>query len=67
MRLVCWTMTSEELKSRRALLELTQSQLARELEVDAITVSRWERGVRPIPRFIELAVEAIEARRKKAA
>jgi transcriptional regulator with XRE-family HTH domain len=60
-------MTSEELKSRRALLELTQSQLARELEVDAITVSRWERGVRPIPRFIELAVEAIEARRKKAA
>jgi transcriptional regulator with XRE-family HTH domain len=60
-------MTPEELKSRRALLGLTQSQLARELEVDAITVSRWERGVRPIPRFIELAVEAIEARRKKAA
>lgn len=67
MGLVCQTMSSVDLKSRRASLGLTQSQLARELEVDVITVSRWERGVRPIPRFIELAIEAIEARRKKAA
>lgn len=67
MGLVCRTMSSLDLKSRRVSLGLTQSQLARELEVDVITVSRWERGVRPIPRFIELAIEAIEARRKKAA
>lgn len=46
---------------------MTQSRLARELDVDVITVSRWERGVHPIPKYIELAVEAIETRRMQAA
>lgn len=60
-------MTSDELKLRREALRLTQARLARELEVDVITVSRWERGVYPVPKYIELALEAIEARRRKAA
>jgi len=53
-------MTREDLQFRRRALGLTQEQLARELDVTVLTVSRWERGVYPIPRHIELAVEALE-------
>lgn len=60
-------MSSSELKARREALGMTQARLARELEVDVITVSRWERGVYPVPKYIELAMEAIEMRRRKAA
>ncbi len=60
-------MKPEELKRRREALGLTQEQLARELDVTTMSVSRWERGVYPIPQYNGLALEAIEARRKKAA
>lgn len=60
-------MKPEELKRRREALELTQEQLARELDVTTMSVSRWERGVYPIPHYIELALEAIEMRRRRAA
>jgi transcriptional regulator with XRE-family HTH domain len=60
-------MNREELKRRRENLGLTQEQLARELDVTVLTVSRWERGVYPVPKHIELAVEALEKRRKEAA
>lgn len=60
-------MNREDLKRRREKLGLTQEQLARELDVTVLTVSRWERGVYPVPKHIELAVEALEKRRKEAA
>jgi transcriptional regulator with XRE-family HTH domain len=60
-------MKSDELKRRRESLSMTQDELARALGVKQMTVSRWERGVHPIPYYIELALEAIEARRKRAA
>ena len=60
-------MNREDLKRRRENLGLTQEQLARELDVTVLTVSRWERGVYPVPKHIELAVEALERRRKEAA
>lgn len=60
-------MKPEELKRRREALGLTQEQLARELEVTTMTVSRWERGVHDIPNYIGLALEALEKRRKEAA
>jgi transcriptional regulator with XRE-family HTH domain len=60
-------MTPEEMKRRREVLGLTQAQLARELGLDSITVSRYERGVHPIPKTVELAFEMIELRMKKEA
>jgi repressor LexA len=60
-------MKPEDLKRRREALGLTQEQLARELGVTMITVSRYERGVSEIPTYIKLAVEALETRRKKEA
>ncbi len=60
-------MKPEELQRRREALGLTQEQLARELDVTVTTVSRWERGVFPVPHYISLALEALERRRKEAA
>lgn len=60
-------MSPQEMKRRREALGLTQAQLARELGLDSITVSRYERGVHPIPRTVELAFEMIELRMKKEA
>lgn len=60
-------MKPEELRRRREALVMTQDDLARELGVKMMTVSRWERGVYPIPRHIALAIEAIEMKRRVAA
>ena len=60
-------MKPEELKRHREALGMTQDNLARELGVKMMTVSRWERGVYPIPRHIALAIEAIEMKRRVAA
>lgn len=34
----------KEIKELRKSLNLTQSQFARKMKVDVITISRWERG-----------------------
>lgn len=60
-------MKPEELKRRRGALGLTQAQLARELGLDSVTVSRYERGVLPIPKTVKLAFELVELRLKQAA
>ena len=47
-------MKAEEIQKLRATLGLTQKELAARVHVDAITVSRWERGEqRPGPLAIK--------------
>lgn len=43
----------------------SQSQLARELGVHVMTLSRWEREALPIPRMAELALSFLKARPKQ--
>jgi putative transcriptional regulator len=57
--------TADELKVVRERMNLTQEQLAAYLEVTRMTVHRWESGKISIPRSIELALEALEARLKR--
>lgn len=50
-RILPMAMTPEELKERRARLQLTQTQLATRMGVTWNTVARWETGQRRIPRM----------------
>jgi transcriptional regulator with XRE-family HTH domain len=53
-------MTSEELKTYRERMGLSQDELAKQLRVARNTVSRWELGNSKIPEFLELALRSIE-------
>lgn len=59
-------MEGEKLKEKRAALGLTQVQLAEILDVKPNTVARWERGLLPVPRTVELAMETVERMYKKS-
>lgn len=50
-----------ELKKRRERLGLTQAQFAEILGVAENTVWRYEKGVAPIPKYMELVFQALEA------
>ena len=53
------------MKAWREAHNLTQSQLARLLDVETLTISRWERGAtkRQAPgRLLELALESLDRR-----
>ena len=52
-------MTGSEIKEIRESLGLTQFQLAKELKVDRVTVSRWEAGNRNIHRIYEAQIKMI--------
>jgi DNA-binding transcriptional regulator YiaG len=53
-------MTPLELSQRRLALGLKQAELAWLLGMHAITVSKWERGVVPVPTWLHYALWAIE-------
>lgn len=58
-------MTPEYLKEWRKNNGLSQSGLAKKLNVATMTVSRWETGIRSIPPFLSLALQAIECETNK--
>lgn len=58
-------MTPKEFKIKRVTLDLTQSQLAEQLGLQGNTISRYETGDLPIPKTVELAIEALECRSEK--
>ena len=57
-------MDGDELKTARARLRLTQAQLAAELGVHAMTVSKWETGQRGIPEPVARLVHRLVAERR---
>jgi transcriptional regulator with XRE-family HTH domain len=59
------SVSARTFKKERLAKGYSQSQLARELDVDVMTISRWERGVMPIPRMAELALSSLKPKLKK--
>ena len=53
-------MKPKQLKAWRKRNGYSQSQLAKALTVDTMTISRWEREVRAIPKFLHLALRWLE-------
>jgi len=53
-------MKAEELKQWREKTGYSQGQLARILEVDVMTVSRWERDLMRIPSYLKWALAYLE-------
>ena len=59
-------MTGLKLKEIREHLGLTQSQLAKGLNVNRVTVSRWETGNKNIPRKYEAKIKMINGATQQA-
>lgn len=63
-------MDGAEFADIRWKLRLKQNELAEMLGVHPVSVNKWERGGRPIPRYIELAMRGLlceqEHKRRKA-
>jgi len=53
-------MKPEDLKQWRQRTGYSQGQLASVLEVDVMTVSRWERGLMKIPSHLKWALAYLE-------
>lgn len=53
-------MKPEDLQAWRKKTGYSQGQLARVLEVDVMTVSRWERAVMKIPPYLKWSLAYIE-------
>ena len=60
-----FAMEKNELKKRRERLGLTQTSFAETVGISANTVSRYETGTMTIPKYMDLVLEALEARQIK--
>ncbi len=58
-------MEKNELKKRRERLGLTQTSFAEMIGISANTISRYETGTMTIPKYMDLVLEALEARQIK--
>ncbi len=58
-------MEKDSLKQRRERLGLTQVDFAKVVGITATSVSRYETGAIKIPKYMDLVLEALEARHIK--
>jgi transcriptional regulator with XRE-family HTH domain len=56
---------SKTIKRRRLALGYSQSQLAALLHVNVMTVSRWERGLHPIPESVALLLQHLKPKKRQ--
>lgn len=52
-------MTKTRFKDLRKSIGYSQAKLAQEMGISIRTITRWERGDRPIPRYAELALRTL--------
>jgi DNA-binding transcriptional regulator YiaG len=50
------TITAERFRSLRKQLGLSQIALAKKLDINYVTIHRWEKGIVKVPRTVELAM-----------
>lgn len=55
-------MTGKELKIKRMTLEMSQADIAKELGLNPNAISRYETFDLPVPKIIELSMEALDIR-----
>lgn len=53
-------MTARQLKAARRRMGISQANLAAALDLHVRTISKWERGVQPIPKAVGLAIKWLE-------
>lgn len=58
-------MSPDELRRWIDEHRMSATELSRELGVSASTTNRWVRGQSPIPRWLGLALEGLDARRRR--
>lgn len=58
-------MKTNEFKSIRALLEMSQDDLAQALGLSRTTISNYETGVHEIPKHIEVAMKGLVCEKEK--
>ncbi len=58
-------MTGKQFKKLRESSGLSQTQLAKEIDMYVRTISRWETGELPVPKVAELALRFIAQGCKK--
>jgi len=58
-------MTGKAFKKMRKEKRYSQAALAREFDVNIITVWRWEKGDLPVPRLAEIALSSLKPRTKQ--
>jgi hypothetical protein len=51
-------MSAAEFRAALAALDMTQKRLAELLEADKATPNRWALGTRPVPKAVELLLQA---------
>ena len=57
-------MTAKQFQTARRRTDMTQQALAHELQVGVGTISRWENGVLPVPKLVDLAMRYLIANRR---
>jgi len=57
-------MDKDQFRRKRKRLRLTQTELAKRLGKSRPQIARYESGEYPVPKAIELAMKAIEAKEK---
>ena len=58
-------MDKDTFRRKRKSLRLTQEKLAKRLEINRMTIIRYESGESPVPKSIEMALKLIEAEERK--
>jgi len=57
-------MNKDTFRRKRERLGLTQEELAKRMDIERITIIRYESGSSPIPKVVEMALKLIEAEEK---